>query len=76
MDEYGETLAAQQQRAKILVNTRCFPHCQRPVGLLDALCLVRGHGVTYYLRIRLPDGTIVPVRERDFNPQTMLWADV
>ena len=75
MSSYELILKDQQQRALQLVRGLRCPHCHASIPLLDALCMVRGHGYVYYLNIQLPDGTIVPMRERDFSPQTMLVAD-
>lgn len=74
MNSYELILRDQQQRALRLVCERRCPHCHGSITLLDALCMVRGHGAVYYLNIQLPDGTIVPMQERDFSPQTMLLA--
>lgn len=68
-------LAEQGARALRLARDRRCPHCQNPIALLDALSLVRGAGYRYEVKITLPDGRVAFVREGDFNPQTMLWAD-
>jgi len=72
---HEQTLAQQQQRATQLARDRRCPHCQERLSLLEALSLVRGHGYSYFVAIKLPDDQVGLVRERDFNPQTMLWAD-
>ncbi len=43
--------------------------------ILEALCMVRGHGYRYSVRIALSDGGTVLVDEADFNPQTILWGN-
>lgn len=72
---YYDALTAQQDRARQLADRKCCPHCAVAVPLLDALSIVRGHGSEYFVRIQLPDGQMALVPERDFSPQTMLWAD-
>ena len=74
MKTHDQALADQQGRAVQLVRERSCPHCHKPISLLDALSVVRGHGQTYHVKIKLPDGSTTYIRERDFNPQTMLWA--
>jgi hypothetical protein len=37
--------------------------------------MVRGEGFVYSVRVRLPNGRVVPIDEPQFSPQTMLWAD-
>ena len=75
MTPFEAALAEQQHRARRLAANRTCPHCRAPISLLDALSLVRGHGYRYELKIRLSDGRVAFVREGDFNPQTMLWAE-
>ena len=72
---YDEALAKQQERAEQLSKDRHCPHCARPITLLDVLSMARGHGTVYYVRIELRSGTRMLIREGDFNPQTMLWAN-
>ena len=67
-------LADQQKRAHRLSEGRRCSHCRHRITLLDALSMVRGHGYRYHVRVVLPDGQTVLVEEREFNPQTMLWA--
>lgn len=75
MTTHEQALADQRHRAEQLSTERRCPHCRTPISLLDALAMVRGHGWAYHVRIALPDGRTLFVEERDFNPQTMLWAD-
>lgn len=75
MSSYDDRLAAQRDRAIQLARHRECPHCGAPLSLLDALSIVRGSGVSYYVRVGLPSGDRTLIRERDFNPQTMVWAD-
>ncbi len=75
MNSYELRLKEQQAHALRLSQERACPHCHESISMLDSLCLVRGSGYTYDLNIQLPDDTIVPMRERDFNPQTMLLAE-
>jgi hypothetical protein len=72
----SQALTQQQQHAMELSRTRECPCCGHEVSLLDALCMVRGHGYRFYVRVIAPDGAAVFVDEQDFNPQTMLWGDV
>lgn len=72
---HQQNLAAQQHHARLLGVQRRCPHCGEALSLLDALCIVRGLGFRYFIRIMLPDGSPALMEERDFNPQTMLWAD-
>ncbi len=72
---HEEALADQQARARRLARQRECPHCHQPITRLDALSMVRGDGVVYSVRIRLPDGRVVPIDERQFSPQSMRWAD-
>lgn len=72
---HDEALMRQQERARQLAHERRCPHCRQPITRLDAIALVRGDGVTYPVRIELVDGRVVLIDERQFSPQTMLWAD-
>jgi glutaredoxin len=74
MSSHDQKLIEQQRRAVILSTDRRCPHCKGAITLLDALSMVRGHGYTFYVTITLPSGKGITVPERDFNPQTMLWA--
>jgi len=74
MTVYRQRLRDQQSRALALSQEHCCPHCRKPIALVDALSMVRGHGYAYHVTIQLPDGTRVPIPERDFSPQTMLLA--
>lgn len=75
MRRYSDALDLQQRRALELSQTRACPHCQGTISLVDALSMVRGHGWSLYVTIQLHNGELRPIRERDFNPQTMLLAD-
>ena len=75
MKPFDQALDDQKKRAIGLARAQRCPHCSEPIGLLDALCMVRGHGYRYSVNITLPDGSVVLMDESDFNPQTMLWAD-
>ena len=72
---HDQLLAAQRGRAVNLATTRSCPHCARPITLLDALAMVRGHGYRYDVKIILPDGLPMFVEAGDFNPKTMLWGE-
>ena len=73
---YEEMLARQQAEANGLAHQRQCPHCHQHLSLLDALSMVRGHGYSYHIRIQLPNGELGLIPERDFSPQTMLWAEI
>lgn len=75
MKAYDQALNDQKERAIQLAKDRRCSHCGEAIALLEALCMVRGHGYRYSVKIGLSDGRIVLVDEADFNPQTMLWAD-
>jgi len=75
MNSHDQGLIEQQKRAVILAEDRRCPHCKSVITLLDALSMVRGHGYMYHVKIALPGGKCIAVPERDFNPQTMLWAN-
>ena len=75
MEDYEKLLALQQERAHRLARQRQCPHCHQPITRLDAIAMVRGDGVMYPVRVRLADGRIVLIDERQSSPQTMLWAD-
>lgn len=71
---YHERLRTQAVRARQLADDPRCPHCLGVITTLDALSMVRGHGVRYYVQVELPDGRSLLVREADFSPQTMLFG--
>ena len=75
MKPYDQALNDQKERAIRLAKDRRCSHCGEAITLLEALCMVRGHGYRYSVKITLSDGRTVLVDEADFNPQTMLWGN-
>ncbi len=75
MKPYDQALNDQKERAIQLAKDRRCSHCGEAIALLEALCMVRGHGYRYSVKIALSDGGTVLVDEADFNPQTMLWGN-
>jgi len=75
MKPYEQTLDDQKERAIKLAKGRRCSHCGEAITLLEALCMVRGYGYRYSVRIALSDGRTIFVDEADFNPQTMLWGN-
>lgn len=75
MKNYSEALELQRSRAMMLSNMKACPHCQSAISLLDMLSMVRGHGWSLFVTIQLENGERQAIRERDFNPQTMLLAE-
>ncbi len=75
MKAYEQALDDQKERAIKLAKGRRCSHCGEAIALLEVLCIVRGHGYRYSVKIVLSDGRTVLLDEADFNPQTMLWAD-
>lgn len=72
---HEQALSAQRERALRLAQSSACPHCHGPLSLLDALSVVRGFGYVRRLMVQMPDGGVVLLDERDFNPQTMLLAE-
>ncbi len=75
MKPYEQALDDQKERAVNLAKGRQCSHCGEAITLLEALCMVRGHGYRYSVKITLSDGRTVLLDEADFNPQTMLWGN-
>ncbi len=75
MKPYEQVLDDQKERAIKLAKDRRCSHCGEAIALLEALCMVRGYGYRYSVRIALSDGRTIFVDEADFNPQTMLWGN-
>ena len=65
----------QKQRAHHLADTKACPHCGNAITLLDALCMVRGHGVRYMVKVRYENGSDGWLYEDEFNPQFMELVD-
>lgn len=73
--DYESALSDQARRARTLADDRRCPHCHGLISLLDALSMVRGHGVVYYIKILLRNGDVAAIPEPQFSPQAMLWGD-
>jgi hypothetical protein len=65
----------QKLQALLLCEKRACPECGRKLSLYELLCMVRGGGFTFYIKARMEDGCERIIREKDFDPQTMVLVE-